>query len=105
MKGLFRFNRRRWVVFGVILTVIYLLVYFGVWGIMIPFLGAPLFIAALMLLFVPSVLFSWTGFFEFAEFGMKSATWEGHAVIVVFYACVALLLSWPFGRVRPAKPE
>ncbi len=105
MKGLFRFNRRRWIAFGVMLTVIYLLVYFGVWGIFIPFLGAPLFLASLTLLFVPGILFTWTGFFEFAEFGVSSASWEGHAVIVIFYACVAILLSWPFGPGKPVKPE
>lgn len=105
MMGLTRFYRRRWMPFGIILTAIYLLLYFPVWGIVVPFLGAPMFMAALMLLLVPSVLFSWTGFFEFAEFGVSFVYWEGHAVIVVFYACVALLLSWPFSRGKPAHPE
>ncbi len=105
MKSLFRFSRRRWSVFGLILALVYCLTYLGIGGILIPFVGGPLFLASLMLWFVPGVLFAWTGFFEFHEFGASPTGWAGHAVMVIFYASAALLLSWPFGPGKPAKPE
>ncbi len=105
MKGLFRFDRRRWWIFGFILALVYCVTYFGVWGILIPFVGAPLFLAGLMLWYVPGVLFSWTGFFAFHEFGASAAGWEGHVIVVIFYACVAMLLSWPFAPGKPPRPE
>ncbi len=105
MKSLFRFGPRRWWALGIILAVVYALTYLGIGGISIPFLGTPLFLAGLMLWLVPGVLFAWTGFFEFHEFGATPAGWAGHAVIIIFYTCVAVLLSWPFGPGKPAKPE
>jgi hypothetical protein len=99
--GLFEFSRRRWRAFATILALIYLLAILGPWvAIFIPLLGGPLFLAGLMIWFVPGVLFGWTGLFEFHEFGAHPANWAGHLVMLAFYAAIAGLLSWPFRRDR-----
>lgn len=68
--------------------------------VMVPFLGGFLFLARLMLHFVPGVVFAWTGLFEFHEFGASPTGWPGYLVMLAFYAVLALLISWPF-RARP----
>lgn len=105
---MFEFNRGRWLAFAAILALIYFVAFFGVWGaIFIPLLGGPLFIAGLMLWYIPGIVFDWTGYFKFHEFGAAPTGWEGHLIMLFFYACVAILLSWPFGlkerRNRSAK--
>lgn len=101
IRGLIRFDRRRWLAFGAILGFVYALAFGGLGAVVfIPFLGGPLFLAGLMIWFVPGVLFAWTGLFVFHEFGASPAGWAGHAVMFAFYAGLAVLLSWPFARRR-----
>jgi len=105
MTSLLRFNKQRWRAFVIILGVLYFLLYVGVWGVVIPFIGVVFFLASLMLWYIPGILFNWTGFFEFHEFGASPTGLVGHAVIAIFYACAALLISWPFGRVKSSPAE
>ncbi len=101
MPGFLAFNRRRWRAFGFILAGFYVLAFFGVWvAIYVPFVGGPFFLAGLMVWFVPGLLFEWTGLFQFHEFGAAPTGWAGHVVMLVFYAFVSALLSWPFARPR-----
>jgi hypothetical protein len=101
LHRLLRFDRRRWQAFALILALIYVLALFGVWlAISIPVLGAPLFLASLTIWYIPGVLFGWTGLFTFHEFGAAPAGWAGHLVMFAFYACLAGLASWPFGRAQ-----
>jgi hypothetical protein len=105
MIGLFAFDRRRWWAFGILLGSICFLTFLGGWFmVMVPFLGGFLFLARLMLYFVPGVVFAWTGLFEFHEFGASPTGWPGYVVMLAFYAVLALLMSWPFGRTRPKPP-
>ena len=97
LRRLLAFDRRRRRAFWITLAGIYLLAFFGPWGaIFIPFIGGPLFLAGLMVWFVPGLLFGWTGLFEFHEFGARPAGWAGHLVMLAFYAAIAALVSWPF---------
>lgn len=99
MRGVLDFDSRRWTAFGVILGLVYFLAFFGVWAAhLIPILGTPLFLAGLMVWYLPGVLFGWTGFIRFHEFGAAPTGWEGHLIMMVVYVCVAVLLSWPFQR-------
>ena len=101
LQRLLTFDRRRWRAFGIILSTIYLLAFFGPWGaIFIPLIGGPLFFAGLMIWFLPGLLFGWTGLFVFHEFGAAPAGWTGHVVMLAFYVAVAAILSWPFRRNR-----
>lgn len=105
MRRFLSFNRRRWWAFGAIIGLIYFLAFFGVWGgVYIPFLGTPLFLGGLMLWYVPGVVFNWTGFFEYHEFGAAPTGWEGHVIMFLFYALIAALLSWPFGWKKKNRP-
>jgi hypothetical protein len=98
---MFQFDQRRWRVFVLILGVACGLAYLGVWlGFLIPFLGQFLFIAGLAVWYVVGILFGWTGFFEFSEFGATPASWPAHVVMMAFYAAVAVLASLPFHRGR-----
>jgi len=91
---------RPWVVL-VVLAVIYALAFLGVWvAVYVPFLGGPFFLIGLMIWYVPGVLFAWTGWFAFHEFGAAPAGWPGHVVMFLFYLAIAVALSLPFGR-RP----
>ncbi len=57
-----------------------------------------------MLWYIPGILFNWTGYFKYHEFGASPSGWEGFVIMFVFYACIAVLLSWPFGRAKKARP-
>jgi hypothetical protein len=96
LSGLFKFDRRRWWAFGIVLGAVCLLATVGTHAIFIPFLGGPVFLVSLMLMYLPGVLFTWTGLFEFHEFGASPLGWPGYAVVVLFYAALALPISWPF---------
>ncbi len=88
-------------VFGAILISVYALAFFGVWvSIFIPLIGTPIFLASLFLWYIPGILFAWTGFFEFHEFGAAPTGVIGHIVMFVFYAAIAWLLSLPFAPRR-----
>lgn len=99
-----KFGRNRWWAFGVILALLYFFATLGLWvGTAIPLLGTAFFVVGLMLWYIPGILFSWTGFFRFHEFGADPTGWQGHAIMLVFYGCVAALLSWPLGRIGKPK--
>jgi hypothetical protein len=90
--------------FGAILGLVYALAFAGPgFAIFIPVLGGPLFLAGLMIWYVPGVLFAWTGLFRYHEFGAEPTGWQGHAVMLAFYACVTLVASWPFAPKREAE--
>jgi hypothetical protein len=102
VKSLFRFDRRRWWVFGIILGSVYFLAFVGIWFMaIVPILGTFLFVARLMLFLAPGIVFAWTGLFEFHEFGASPLGWPGYLVMIAFYAALALLISWPFRAKRP----
>lgn len=94
---MFRFNKARWLAFGAILGLVYFLAVFGVW-LLLPGLGDWPFMAGLMIWYVPGVLFEWTGWFAYHAFGASPTGWPGHLLMFLFYAAIAFLLSWPFGR-------
>jgi hypothetical protein len=100
---LFRFDRRRWWVFGIVLAQFYFFTFVGGWFIAVPVLGELLFLTALMLFLLPGIVFAWTGLFEFHEFGAAPLGWPGYLVMIAFYAALALLISWPF-RAKPPGP-
>lgn len=105
MRHLFHFSRKRWKVFGAIVGGVYFLATFGVWvAIYIPFLGGPFFLAGLMMWYVPGMVFQWTGFFEFHQFGAAPSGFIGHVIMFLFYAAIAFVLSWPFGREKKRQP-
>lgn len=97
LRGLLK--QRRWRVFLAVLGIVYFLAYFGVSvAIFIPFIGGPFFLAGLMVWFLPGLVFQWTPFFEFHEFGAAPVGIIGHLIMLVFYAAVAALISWPFRK-------
>jgi hypothetical protein len=99
MKSLFKFHSRRWWAFGVILAALYLVLFLGAWvGIFIPLVGGYLFLAGLMLWYLPGILFNWTGLFRYHEFGAEPTGVAGYVVMLLFYAAIAFVLSWPFVR-------
>lgn len=105
MRHLFHFNRRRWRALGIIIGLIYFLAIFGVWvAVFIPFLGGPLFLGGLMTWYLPGIVFEWTGFFKYHEFGAAPTGWIGHVIMFLFYAAIAFVLSWPFGREKKRQP-
>lgn len=94
------FRKRCKIILGV-LAVVYLFAIFGVWiTAFVPFIGDFLFLAGLMLWYVPGVVFEWTGLFEYHEFGASPSGWLGHIVMFLFYFAIATLLSLPFGWSR-----
>ena len=91
------FDRRRTIVFVSVLALILGLGTFGVSvGIMIPFLGGAFFLLGLFIWYVPGVLFAWTGLFRFHEFGAAPNGVAGYVVMALFYAALAVVVSWPF---------
>jgi hypothetical protein len=102
--GMLTFNRQRWMVFGAIVALVYLLAFIGPGGaIYLPLVGGLLFLTSLMLWFVPGVLFAWTGFFTFHEFGASPTGWQGHLIMLLFYVCLSFLMSWPCGLQLKAR--
>ena len=98
------FFQKRWKIVLFILVAIYFLALFGLWiSVLIPFGGDLLFLAGLMIWYLPGVLFSWTGFFEFHEFGASPTVWQGYVVMFLFYFGFAVLVSLPFGRNRNGR--
>lgn len=90
-----RSRRQFWILSAAILAAVYLMAFFGAWiGAAISFLGTEFFIAQLLVWFVPGVLFEWTGLFEYHEFGASPVGFGGYAVMFLFYAAVAMGLSW-----------
>lgn len=105
MRQLFTFSGKRWQVFGAIIGLIYFIAFFGVWvAVFIPFVGGPLFLIGLMVWYVPGIVLNWTGYFKFHEFGAAPTGWERHVIMFLFYALIAFLLSWPFGRRKENRP-
>lgn len=95
LRGLLKQRRRR--IFLAVLGGIYALAYLGVFvAIYIPFIGGPFFLAGLMVWLLPGLVFQWTPFFEFHEFGAAPIGIIGHLIMLAFYAAVAALISWPF---------
>lgn len=95
LRGLLK--QRRWRVFLAVLGVIYFLAYVGVFvAIYIPFIGGLFFLAGLYVWYIPGIVFAWTPFFEFHEFGAAPTGVIGHLIMLAFYAAVAALISWPF---------
>ncbi len=95
------FDRRRTIAFVSILVGIFALGFFGVSaGIFIPLIGGVFFLAGLFVWYVPGVLFGWTGFFEYHEFGAAPAGVPGYVVMLLFYGAVAVVASWPFAPKR-----
>ena len=99
MKSLFRFDKRRWWAFGIVLGSFYFFAFVGAWFMnVVPFLGSFLFLARLMLFLAAGIVFAWTGLFEFHEFGASPLGWPGYLVMFAFYTVLALLISWPFRK-------
>ncbi len=88
--------------FGFTLALFYFFTFVGGWLVAVPFLGGLLFLTALMLYLIPGIVFAWTGLFQFHEFGAAPLGWPGTVVMLLFYAALALLISWPF-RAKPPK--
>jgi len=61
-----------------------------------PFIGGVFFLAGLFAWYIPGIVFAWTPFFEFHEFGAAPTGIIGHLIMLAFYAAVAALISWPF---------
>ena len=100
------FDRRRWIVFASVLALIFCLGLFGVRaGLIVPYFGGAFFILGLSILYVPGVLFAWTGFFRFSEFGAAPVGVGGYVVMALFYAAVAVLASWPLAPRRAQKAQ
>lgn len=97
LRGLWK--QRQWRVFLGVLGVVYFLAYVGVFvAIYIPFIGGPFFMAGLMMWFLPGLVFQWTPFFEFHQFGAAPVGIIGHLIMLAFYAALAALISWPFRK-------
>ena len=95
------FDRRRTIAFASILALIFGLGFLGVSvGIMIPLIGGISFILGLLVWYIPGVLFAWTGLFEYHEFGAAPIGIPGYLVMLLFYAAVAVVASWPFAPKR-----
>ncbi len=69
-------------------------------GIFIPVLGTPIFVVALFLWYIPGIIFNWTGYFAFHEFGAAPSAWQGYVIMILFYLAVAIIVSLPFGKSR-----
>ncbi len=90
----------RWKVALIFMGIVYFLAIFGVWvAIFIPFVGGPLFIAGLMIWYVPGLLFHWTGYFVWHEFGAAPNGWQGHVIMFVFYLGIAVVVSMLLRRI------
>lgn len=50
-----------------------------------------------MLWYIRGIVFNWTGYFEYHEFGAAPTGWEGHLIMLLFHVSIAVLLNWPFG--------
>jgi hypothetical protein len=106
MTGILVFNRRRWKAFATLMGLIYFVAICGVSvAIYIPILGTPFFLVGLLLWYIPGVIFYWTGFFAYHEFGAGPTGWEGQVIMFLFYAIIAFIVSWPFGRVGKTSPS
>ena len=95
------FLKPRWKIIAGILIVAGLLATFGTsLGIFIPILGTPIFLGALFLWYIPGIVFNWTGYFTYNEFGAAPNAWQGYAIMILFYLAIAVIISLPFGRPR-----
>lgn len=97
---------QRWKIALIFMGIVYFLAIFGVWvAVFIPFVGGPLFIAGLMIWYIPGLLFHWTGYFAWHEFGAAPNGWQGHVIMFVFYlgiaVVVSMLLRQIFSKLRP----
>ena len=91
---------QRWKVALIFMGIIYFLATISVWvAVFVPFVGGPLFLAGLMIWYVPGLLFHWTRYFVWHEFGAAPAGWQGHLVMFLFYLGVAVLVSLLFRRI------
>ena len=101
LPRLWAFDRRRVKIFVIILAAIFTLAFFGVSiGIFIPILGTFFFLGGLFIWYVPGILFAWTGFFEFHEFGAAPNGVLGYIVTLLFYAAIVLIATLPFAPKR-----
>ncbi len=101
LSRLWTFDRRRFTIFAVLLTAIFVFVIFGIsYAIVIPLIGTFLFFAALKIWFAPDLLFGWTGFFVYYEYGAAPSGVAGYVVMFLFYAAVATVVTWPFAPKR-----
>jgi hypothetical protein len=101
LSRLWAFDRRRFKIFAALLAAIYALAFFGVSaGIFVPILGTFFFLGGLFIWYLPGVLFAWTGFFEFHEFGAAPSGVLGYVVMFLFYTAIATIATWPFAPKR-----
>lgn len=101
LSRLWTFDRRRFKVFVIVLASIFAMAFFGVSvGIFIPILGTIFFLGGLFIWYVPGVLFAWTGFFEYHEFGAAPIGAAGYLVMFLFYVAIVTAATWPLAPKR-----
>lgn len=96
--------KNRWKIITGILVLICFLAVAGIAFAVVPVIGFPIFAVTLYIWYVPGVLFDWTGFFTFNEFGANPNGLAGYIIMFLFYVVVAAVLAAPFGgkKHRPA---
>jgi len=104
-NGIVGYFKNRWKVILGLLALICLIALGGVRAGGLPIIGLPLFLAALLIWYVPGILFEWTGLFTFHEFGAIPKGIAGYVVMFVFYVAIAALLAAPFGGKKPKNTD
>ena len=96
-----KFLKPRWKIIVGLLVFIGMLATGGIWlGVFLPVIGTPIFLAALFVWYIPGIVFHWTGYFSYSEFGAAPNAWQGYMIMFFFYLVIAIILSIPFGRTR-----
>ncbi len=99
---LMKFFAPRRKIIAAILATIYILATFGIWLVgIVPYVGTAIFIAGLWIWLAPAIVFEWTGYFRYHEFGGSPTGWQGHLIMFAFYFAIATLISLPFGKKQP----
>jgi len=70
----------------------------------LPVIGIPIFIASILVWYIPGLVFSGTNLFVIHEMGASTTGWTSLIVMFLFYFAVATLISLPFnGKWRQKK--
>jgi len=95
----------RYKIITTLLVIIFLLATQGItMGPSLPIIGIPVFIASVMIWYIPGLVFSGTGLFKVWELGSYPTSWVSYIVMFLFYFAVATLISLPFnGKWRKKK--
>ncbi len=99
IDAIISFFAKRWKIILGIVAFVWAFAVFGVaFAGFLPVAGTLIFLAALLIWHIPGVVFSWTGLFEFHEFGASPTGAGGYVVMFLFYYSIACILAVPFGR-------